>query len=71
MTERELPDDYPIYNQYLYVIRFTGGRQVITRAYRNMTAGVFKAELIDRHGDEGLVLTNCDITERGLWEFAV
>lgn len=53
--ERELPDDYPIYADYLYV----ADGKVIRSDWHGITARQFK----NREGFESLM--NCDMSGRG------
>lgn len=58
--ERELPDDYPIYAHYLYVVD-----NRVWRAPWNMTAAQLK-----KTGGFNSV-KNCDIAARNLWSMMI
>jgi len=56
IVESELPDNYPMYELYLYVI---DGK--VVRATRQMTVG--ECKLLKKCKS----IKNCDIAARGLW----
>ena len=60
LKEHELPDDYPVYVGYLYVLDGTPAR-----ANANMTAAKFKQLR------KATSIKNCDINGRDLWHLAI
>jgi len=64
--ERVLPDDYPVFPEYLYVV---DGE--VRRCMVEGTVATLKDDLRKRHGLKAEEVKNCDISARGLWEQAV
>lgn len=59
LRERELPDDYPIRQGYLYVIDGVVGRAMLTTTVKRLRqVGVASVK-------------NCDINGRSLWHLAL
>lgn len=60
--ERELPDDYPVYPNYLYVC----DDKVIRCDLFKGTVADLKADLRNHYKLKAKVITSCDIVGRGL-----
>lgn len=62
-TERELPDDYPIYPGYLYVINGE-----VIRSYLPNQTTVGEMKKVFKTVKPITSFTNCDIKARNLWD---